>query len=70
MYTRDMERLARSLAGQKVDRAYIAHYLIETYQIDVKTVEQILERAGLNDPKRHTTAKPIPVIREPFRKFS
>ena len=70
MYTRDMERLARSMAGQKVDRAYISHYLIETYQIDQATVEQILERAGLNDPKRRTTTKSLPTVREPFRKFS
>lgn len=52
MYTRELERLVRSLQAQKVDREYIRHYLKETYQVDDKIVEQVLERCGAADPAK------------------
>ena len=39
MYSKDLERLARSFFNQKLDREYIRHYLMETYQLDAKTTK-------------------------------
>ena len=52
MYSRDLERLVRSFVSQKVDREYIRHYLMETYQLDVKTCDEVLEKVS---PSTKTT---------------
>lgn len=47
MYTKDMERLARTMGNQKLDYEYIKHYLVENYQLDDKTLAEVLEKAGI-----------------------
>jgi hypothetical protein len=47
MYTRDIERLARTFNNQRMDYEYIKHYLRENYQLDDKTLEEVLEKAGV-----------------------
>lgn len=47
VFTRDLERLARSLVAQKTDVSYIRHYLIENYQVDDKLVDQIFAKLGI-----------------------
>jgi hypothetical protein len=49
-HSKDLERLTRSLVGQKLELTYIRHYLIENYQIDNKTVDQIFEKLNLRMP--------------------
>jgi len=50
MYTREIERLVRMFAGQKLDRAYIKHYITENFQLDDKTAETVLDRCGVKPP--------------------
>jgi hypothetical protein len=47
MYTREIERLVRMFVGQKLDRVYIKHYIMENYQLDDRTAETVLERCGV-----------------------
>lgn len=44
---RDIERLVRTFVAQHVDRAYIKHYLMETYQLPEKDAEATLVKLGL-----------------------
>jgi hypothetical protein len=46
MYTRELEKLARSFLAQKMDVAYVRHYLMETYQLDVKTADEIIAKVA------------------------
>lgn len=45
-FSRDIERMARAFVAQKLDPAYIRHYLMEAYQLDEAAVEKILEKVG------------------------
>lgn len=45
--SRDVERLARMMQRQKVDAEYIRHYLMETYQLDIPTIDQLFEKLGI-----------------------
>ena len=47
MYTREIERLVRMFVGQKLDRVFIKHYIMENYQLDDRTAETVLERCGV-----------------------
>jgi hypothetical protein len=47
MFSRDLERVARSMHAQKVEQDYIRHYLVETYAIDNAMVDQIFDRIGM-----------------------
>lgn len=47
---KDIERLARAMLRQRLDLAYIRHYLMEQYQLDAATVERLLERIGALKP--------------------
>ena len=47
VFTRDLERVVRSLAAQKTDAAYIRHYLIETYQVDDQLVDQLFAKLNI-----------------------
>jgi hypothetical protein len=47
---KDIERVARSMHGQKLEREYIRHYLIETYQLDHAMVELVMENVGIPKP--------------------
>jgi hypothetical protein len=49
-YSKDLERLARSLAAQKLELSYIRHYLIDNYQVDNKTVDDIFAKLNLREP--------------------
>ena len=51
MFTRDLERLARSLVAQNLDQEYIRYYLIETYRLDDKIIDLVFERVGIKDSK-------------------
>lgn len=44
MATRDIERLVRTMVAQRVDREYIRHYLQETYQLDDKSLDEVLNK--------------------------
>ena len=46
MYSKDLERLVRTFIGQKVDREYIRHYLMETYQMDAKSTDEIIAKVA------------------------
>jgi hypothetical protein len=44
---RDIERLVRTFIAQHLERAYIKHYLMETYQLPDQDAEQVLVKMGL-----------------------
>jgi hypothetical protein len=46
-YRKDVERLARSLHGQKLEREYIKHYLMEIFQLDDPAIEDIMNKVGV-----------------------
>lgn len=46
MYSKDLERLVRSFVAQKLDREYIIYYLVETYQLEIKTAQEVLEKVA------------------------
>jgi len=46
-FGKDIERLARSLHGQRLERLYIKHYLMEVFQLDDETVEAVLMKVGI-----------------------
>jgi len=46
MYSKDLERLARSFVAQKLDREYIVYYLVDTFQLDIKTAQEVLEKVA------------------------
>ncbi len=54
---KDVERLARSLAAQRLDPEYIKHYLQETYGLDGPAVDEILEKIGVPRLSPHQRAK-------------
>ena len=45
MYTRELERQVRSFLGQRMEVAYIQHYLMETYAIDQRMADDIIRKA-------------------------
>ncbi len=57
-HSKDLERLARSLAAQKLELAYIRHYLIENYQIPNKTVDDIFAKLNLKEPLKAGQKRP------------
>jgi len=50
-YTKDLERVARTMAAQKMDHTYIRHYLMESYQLDAKTIDEIFQKLGIGPRK-------------------
>ncbi len=52
MYSRDLERLVRSFVAQKLDREYIKYYLVDTYQIDIATAEEVIDKVSPASSKR------------------
>ena len=46
-FSKDVERLARSLAAQKLEPLYIKHYLMETYAMDGPSIDALMERVGI-----------------------
>jgi hypothetical protein len=47
---KDVERLARAFVKQKLDMEYIRHYLMEQFQLDRKSIDQLLEKIGAIKP--------------------
>lgn len=47
---KDVERLARSFVKQHLDVEYIRYYLMEQYQLDKKSCEQLLLKIGAVKP--------------------
>lgn len=60
MYTKDLERLVRTMARQKMDPEYIRYYLIETYQLDAKTVDEVFKAQGVGVAKEKFNTKTNP----------
>ncbi len=60
MYTKDLERLVRSMARQKMDPDYIRYYLIETYQLDSKTIDEVFKSLGVGAIKEKFNTKNNP----------
>lgn len=57
MFTKDLERLVRSLVRQRLDPEYIRHYLIETFQVAEKTVDEVFKTVGVVKEKKKFNAK-------------
>lgn len=51
MFSKDLERLVRSMVAQRTDPEYIRYYLIETYQLDAKTVDEVFKTLGVGKAK-------------------
>ena len=66
-FGKDIERLARSLHGQRLERIYIKHYLMEVFQLDDAAVETVLKKVGITEKvekgkapsKTSNDAKPV-----------
>lgn len=52
MYSKDLERLVRTFVAQKLDREYIKFYLVDTYQIDIATAEEVIDKVSPAGGKR------------------
>ncbi len=74
MYTRELEKQARSFLAQKCDVAYVRHYLMETYQLDQKTVDDIIAKVAgstaasgrMKTPGAHESVRAAVVKRSKF----
>ena len=62
---RDVERLARSMNAQRLDPAYIRHYLIETYQVDDKLIDQVFATVGVGKKKGVSISDGRPISKAP-----
>jgi hypothetical protein len=75
MFTKDLERLIRSLVAQRTDPEYIRHYLMETYRLDTKIINQLFTELGVGATKQKFNTKGNPLSGEkksqpPLRPFS
>ena len=57
MFTRDLERLVRTMARQKTDPDYIRYYLMDTYQLTSKQVDEVFETTGVGKAKEKFNTK-------------
>lgn len=60
MFTKDLERLVRSLVRQRMDPEYIRHYLTETYQLAEKQVDEVFKTVGVVKEKKKFSTKAMP----------
>jgi hypothetical protein len=61
MFVKDLERLVRSMVRQRLEPDYIRHYLIETYQLANKTVDEVFATVGVvKDKKKFNTKTSTP----------
>ena len=67
MYTKDLERLVRSLVRQRMDPEYIRHYLTETYQLSVKQVDEVFKVVGVVKEKKKFSTKTVVSGAEPAK---
>ena len=68
MYSKDLERLVRSFVAQKLDREYIVYYLVETYQLEIKTAHEVLEKVAPAAPVRGGRAAKAPELPPPAKR--
>jgi hypothetical protein len=61
MYTKDLERIVRSMARQKMDPDYIRYYLVETYQLAPKTIDEVFAALGVGASKEKFNTKNNPM---------
>jgi hypothetical protein len=47
---KDVERLARAFVRQKLDPAYVRHYLMEHFQLDAAAIDDLLLKIGAVKP--------------------
>ncbi|MBA3937937.1 MAG: hypothetical protein H0X38_10780 [Planctomycetes bacterium] len=47
MFTKDLERLVRSMNAQRLDPEYIRYYIVDTYQLTAKQVDEIFALVGV-----------------------
>ncbi len=76
MFTKDLERLVRTMARQKMDPEYVRYYLMETYQLTAKQIEEVFTSTGVgkakekfntkNNPATGGGGKPAAQQRKPF----
>ena len=57
-FGKDVERVVRAFVAQKLELDYIRHYLMETYQIDRKGADIILEKIGVKLPPSGGRGRP------------
>lgn len=65
MFTKDLERLVRSLARQRLDPEYIRHYLTDTYQLSEKQVDEVFKTVGVVKEKKKFSTKTVVPGTEP-----
>ena len=51
LWGKDVERLARAFHKQHMELDYIRHYLMETFQLDRRIIDQLLEKIGAVKPQ-------------------
>jgi hypothetical protein len=56
---KDVERLARAFVKQHLDLEYIRYYLMEHFQLDRKTCDQMLEKIGAYQPPQPGGKGPV-----------
>jgi hypothetical protein len=76
MFSKDLERLVRTMARQRMDPEYIRYYLMETYQLTAKQLDEVFAATGVgkakekfnakNNPAGGGTGKPAIQQRKPF----
>lgn len=57
MYTKDIERLVRTLIRQKTDVAYIRHYLLEEYRLTDALIDEVFTTCGVGEEKKQSIVK-------------
>ena len=61
MFTKDLERLVRSMNAQRLDPEYIRYYIVETFQLTPKQVDEVFATVGVGLKKgRQPGAKIAP----------
>lgn len=60
MFTKDLERLVRTMARQKMDPEYIRYYLMETYQLTAKQLDEVFATVGVGKTKEKFNTKSNP----------
>lgn len=65
MYTKDIERVARGMIAEHLEVDYIRFYLMESYQLDRKTADLILEKIGAVEPTRGPKGPGKPAEKNP-----
>lgn len=57
MFSKDLERLVRTMARQRMDPEYIRYYLMETYQLTAKQLDEVFVATGVGKAKEKFNTK-------------